>query len=232
MSKHCYFLVSPLINSSRVLDMPFEENTGTITYDRSIYANNGTLLPIGSEPTWTTGKYGNALLFDGANDYVNIPYTSIFQLSGDFSIEFWVKANTITLYDGIIKQWSSSGSGFLCDWRNTTTIGCILYPSGVEKTVSTSGYGSLIIGVWYHITMTVTGTTSRIYVNSILAGATSGGGPTVTNTLPIVIGNSYTGGANLDGILDEVRIFNRALTLSEINASMNGRRFIKLKHQQ
>jgi len=64
----------------------FEEGQGTITYDQSPYGNDGEVTGA----TWTSGKYGSALTFDG-NDYVTIPDSASLNLSSEITIEAWAK---------------------------------------------------------------------------------------------------------------------------------------------
>src|SRR5208337_5675022 len=65
----------------------FDEGSGTIAGDSSGNGNNGTIYGA----TWVTGKYGDALSFDGASNYVSIPYNPIFNFgTGSFSVGVWI----------------------------------------------------------------------------------------------------------------------------------------------
>src|SRR5450759_5412343 len=73
----------------------FDEGTGTNATDSSGMGNNGTLT---NGPTWTTGKVGGALSFDGTDDYVNVPDNPSLDMSGNLTIEFWHKWNVFKDY--------------------------------------------------------------------------------------------------------------------------------------
>jgi len=74
----------------------FDEEVGTTASDSSGNDNNGTLKPIGSEPTWVIGsKLGNALSFDGTDDYVDFnSNVGNFYLLDPFTIEAWINFST------------------------------------------------------------------------------------------------------------------------------------------
>ncbi|MBW2649065.1 MAG: hypothetical protein JRC53_04520, partial [Deltaproteobacteria bacterium] len=73
-----------------VLDLPFDEGSGSVAYDQSLYGNDGTI----NGATWTRGRYGYALEFDGEDDYVEIPNTEILNLPA-FAVSVWVKFPTL-----------------------------------------------------------------------------------------------------------------------------------------
>ena len=86
-----------------VLYLPFDEGTGTIAYDLSGYGNNGTLYsstticsnpPTSGCPTWTDGKVGKALSFDGVDDNLIIPHSTTLNVTSTITIMAWIKPKT------------------------------------------------------------------------------------------------------------------------------------------
>jgi hypothetical protein len=209
-------VTNPIYNETGLVgSWHFNEGSGTIAYDSSGNNNNGNLV---NDPTWVDGKFGKALSFDGVNDYVEVPYSASLNPS-EFSISVWARV------DG--------GQG---TWRSVITSrdsgpfrGYMIYAGADNKWqfwigVSTSWlslYGpDVILGQWIHIVATYSGGIMRLYVNGSLYNTTSG--TLALNTIrPLRIGAGQTEGAPaffFNGLIDEVRIYNRALSDAEIQA--------------
>ena len=81
------------------------------------------------------------------------------------------------------------------------------------------------LGVWTHLAVTYDGTTLRLYVNGVLRSSTAASGGIAASTAPLRIGGntvfSVPGTEYFAGLIDEVRIYNRALSAAEITADMN-----------
>ena len=180
----------------------FEEGSGITVYDSSGNNNDGTLLPEGSEPTWVEGKIGKALEFDGTDDYVEV--------SGDlstntFTIEGWVKYYT---HDEDYWYGTPNNRGVIGFYQNN--IG--LYWDGVWKHGTTTLYPD----TWYYISFVRSNADTKVYLNGVEEV-----GWVNTETRQILdfkLGSLYDGSMNLNGTIDEVRIYNRALTEDEILA--------------
>jgi hypothetical protein len=202
-----------------------DEGSGTIAYDYSGYGNNGTLYsgstvcsnpPTSGCPTWIDGKFGKALSFDGVDDYVEVPYSASLNPS-EFSISVWARV------DGGQGTWRS-----VITSRDAATFrGYIIY-AGVDNkwqfwigdsTAWIPLYGpDVILGQWIHIVATYSGGVMRLYINGSLYSTRSG--TLALNTIrPLRIGagrTETTPGYFFNGIIDEVRIYNRALSDEEI----------------
>ena len=187
----------------------FDEDSGLTAFDSSGFGNNGTLF---NNPTRSTNCIsGRCLSFDGIDDYVKINKSGDF--SKGFSIEFW-------LYT---KEKSNVQRPFLSNYFST----CYIDPSSTDFTCflgnglswsssfwpSPSGWS---YNSWNHFVMTYNKSTGNRYVyrNGTLAATGSyDGRMLMTNDLFI-----GTGWANyFNGTIDEVAIFNKALTQDEIN---------------
>jgi hypothetical protein len=111
--------LSPLYNTSGLVGYwPFDEGTGTIAYDKSGNNNNGTLL---NGPTWTSGKVGGALSFDGVNDYVNVGTSTILKnITSSITMSTWAMLTSQT----IVGTFISKGN------YDAGRPGYVLYPLG------------------------------------------------------------------------------------------------------
>ncbi|HVZ59748.1 MAG TPA: LamG-like jellyroll fold domain-containing protein, partial [Terriglobales bacterium] len=195
------------------------EGSGTAASDLSGNSNNGTLT---NGPTWAAGKYGLGVNFDGVNDYVQVNNSSTLGLGGTGTLEAWVKVNTLGKWHGIIAKGSSNSdpaNSYAIEINNSNNFLCIL-GNGVSASVLTSS-SAVAAGQFYHIACTWNGATALMYVNGTQnASAAQGVTPSV-NTAPLTIGQ-YGGNSDpTSGIIDEVRIYNRALSATEIQTDMN-----------
>jgi hypothetical protein len=216
-------LVSPSLaqSSGLVAAYSFDEGTGAAVLDQS--GNNLTGTIVGA--TWTTaGRYGNALSFNGAS-YVDLGNPVALRLTGSMTLEAWIKATGTPSNDGLIVA-KSSGTG----WQLKTSPDTGPHTFGVKVSASsTSGtqrYSTTVraLNTWYHIAGVydaAAGTLST-YVNGVLDNGTLRGTvPTsqVDQSVNANIGRR-TGGLNFIGLIDEVRIYNRALSQAEIQVDM------------
>ncbi|MCK5559181.1 MAG: LamG domain-containing protein, partial [Thermoplasmata archaeon] len=201
----------------------FDEGSGTIAYDETLNNNDGTLGGdgIGPDlPTWTTGKFGGGLDFDGINDHILVPDKNEFSIdtTGEFTVDFWVKTgNDITSRQEMICKGGQSTSDPY-EWciriMNGNFVATFCNPSGANirnENVPVS------MNTWYYFMVVYNGYTKdddiEIYCNgvesSLIANQAS---YTYSNTNgELGMGRLYTtsGGWNhFSGILDEIRISN------------------------
>jgi hypothetical protein len=236
--------------SGLVLYLPFDEGGGTIARDLSGFGNNGTLLDASSTnadgntpPQWTTGKVGGALSFDGVDDYVS---TSWFQNSvTKYTITAWVKVPTtinvpsIIVYNrGITATNSRSLTLYVC-YAGT----CFGAPYG------SANFGLDSDGIWrgvysrdrdlrddnwHHVVgifssdsgQLVSENNFKMYVDGrdlTLATPSQIGWSQspLTGRENTLIGRSVAWNGWFRGLIDEVRIYNRALSDAEIQALYN-----------
>lgn len=211
----------------------FDEGTGGMAYDSSGNNNNGTIYGA----SWTTGVSGNALRFDGIDDYVEVPHSDILNPPDAVTVSLW------------FNETSSSPA-----------YSCLLYKAGEVPT--SSGYRDRIYTLWtmsnkkIHFTSTPEGASSqifydsplnsyilnnfsmltavvdtandymRIYINGVQVqeGSYLGYDTIRSGNYPLRIGNCFKTSSNqypFSGVIDEVRIYNRALTPNEIRAFYN-----------
>ena len=215
--------VSNVVPSGLVAAYSFGEGSGTTVVDASV--NNITATIVGA--TWTTaGKFGNALSFNGTNSYVDLGNPAALQLTGSITLEAWVKAAATPPDDGQIVAKSNS-SGW--ELKTTPDTGPHTFGVGVSgtSTSKTQRYSTTVraLNTWYHVAgvYDATAGTLSTYVNGVLDNGTLKGTiPTsqFNQNVNVNIGRR-TGGFYFNGVIDEVRIYKRALSQAEIQNDMN-----------
>jgi prepilin-type N-terminal cleavage/methylation domain-containing protein len=200
---------------------PFDEGSGTIAKDYSGNNNNGTLCNGGTcpaqGPTWTTGKVGSALNFDGADDYVTIPDSPSINLgTGDFTLVAWIKAATTqTTYPQILSKRGTTANGFLFGlWSNGNLF---MQIAGANYPIATDP--NLRDNNWHYVVAVRRGSTVTYYIDGANKGSfTSTASMSSTHALWIGRDEPAAGFTPFNGLIDEIHIYNRALSDSEIKA--------------
>jgi Concanavalin A-like lectin/glucanases superfamily/Helix-turn-helix domain len=188
-----------------------DETSGTSARDAS-GSHTGTV----TAPTWVEGKYGKALSFNGTSSCLSVPNSLDLQLSGAFTLSAWVKPNNVTQWAPIFYKEAESFysySLFFGAFEAGHIQGYVAdHPWEYTEVESP---GKLTAGTWAHVAMTSDGTTLRLYVNGAQVD-TSSAKAAMESKQPLLIGCAKNFGEYFNGTIDNVRVFNRALTASEI----------------
>jgi len=213
-------------SGGRVGVYPFEEGSGATTADFSDVHNNGTL----DGANWTTaGKYGNALVFPGGS-LVDLGNPGTLQLTGSMTVSAWINSSTFPGNDAAIVSKLSGGDllGYQLDTTVDTGPRTIGFKLSDAQGALMARYGSSVLqpNTWYHVAgvYDAQAQTLNVYLNGVLDNGTLTG--TVSSTQHESPMNVYIGkrpGANgyeFLGIIDDVRIYNRALSQAEIQTDM------------
>ncbi|OGI25653.1 MAG: hypothetical protein A3J76_01600 [Candidatus Moranbacteria bacterium RBG_13_45_13] len=201
-----------------------DEGEGDKAYDSSGNANTGTLTSMDPPNDWVTGKFGKALDFDGGNDYVNIPSNSAYN-SYPLSVSAWVKFGTQGSQRGVVNKYVGASyngyqlfvsSGDICAWYYKDASNYI--GSGETCPIQVSGYND---NNWHHVSFVVDSSGGKIYVDGIFKNSLGWtGSPGACTTSQNVWIGQYDA-LRYTGQIDDVRIFNYALTAEQIRQTMN-----------
>ena len=202
----------------------FDEGTGTTARDLSGRGNNGNLLPALSPPTWTTGRGGGALRFDGVDDIVSILHSTSLNITGAITIEAWVRRNALDHRHDILGK---SGEGYNFFIESSTLQHRLVFQAqdtgGTWRNVG-SAANAVPNTNWHHVVVTYERPTVRFYVNGRDWGIGIRDFDMRSTTGPLHIGGMSGWAVFFNGLIDEVRIYNRALTEAEIRANFNATR--------
>jgi hypothetical protein len=209
---------------------PFDTGSGSVAYDMSPNADNGTLQ---NSPAWTTGIINGAVTLNGSSQYM----TTANQVSGPntFTTEFWFKSTSSS--GGYLMGFGSAASGAsssldrLVYMQNSGQLTFAVKPSSSYDTITTTAdYND---GSWHHVAASLGSNGMVFYVDGVKQGTNSS----------VTTGGSYSGYwrmgyDNLAGLpsapssnyiagsICEARVYNRQLTDSEVNddytAGFNG----------
>jgi hypothetical protein len=204
------------IPAGLVASYGFEEGTGSSTIDNSGRGHVGTI----SGAAWTTaGRSGKGLSFDGVNDLVTVADAADLDLTLGATLEAWILP---TMVDG---------------WRTVAlkeAVGELAYalyasdegsrPAMLARIDGTTSAAAspdpALPNVWRHLAGTYDGATLRLYVNGIQVGARALIGVINATASPLMIGGNSVWNEFFAGTIDDLRVYNRALSPNEILADM------------
>jgi hypothetical protein len=195
----------------------FNENAGTTTADAS--GNNLTGTIAGA--TWTTaGKNGNALSFDGLNDMVTIADNAALDVTR-VTLMGWVRPTALNNWRTAILKESTNGLAYALYAEDNASRPAGYVNLGANDREA-KGTTALPTNTWSHIAMTFDGTAMRVYQNGLLVRTVNFTGNIITTNNALRIGgNAIWNDEFFAGQIDDVRVYNRALSLAEIQAGMN-----------
>ncbi len=189
----------------------FDEGSGTTVTDESGNGHNGTV----ANTTWAaTGKYGKALSFNGTSALVTIPDAASLHLTTGMTLEAWVNPSTVNanwrdvIYKGNDNYYLEGTSS------NASKPDAGLIAGGSYG--DAFGTAALSANTWSYLAETYDGTTVRLYVNGTQVASTAHTGAITTSTNPLQIGGDSIYGQYFAGMIDEVRVYNVALTATQI----------------
>jgi len=205
------FKTTAPLNLDLVVAYAFDEGAGTTAADSSGNSNTAALFNV----NWTTGRYGNALSFNGRDSYVTAPCPGLPAMREAQTIAYWFTANRHT----------------------NSTQPVVSLANEVQQISIQPGFKDSRIGVWqdpgswlvaanppskawHFIVYTFDGATHRLYVDGD-EKSSSTILPTAGAPNRLQIGRTFNGSDYLRGTVDELRIFSRALTQTEIQSLMN-----------
>ena len=183
----------------------FEEGTGTSASDSSGNGRTGTLV---NAPSWVPGMRGGGLQFDQTDKYINAG-SSIPLDSNNWTIALWSYPTTFASLQRLIGYygdgptlWTGGGSGMSVVHSGTIDFNCSM---------------TNVLNTWQHIAATRSGSTITCYRNGVQTAQSTSFANNFTADNSVYIGKSATYPTEYyAGILDDVRLYNRALTASEV----------------
>ncbi len=206
----------PPPNSGLVGAWGFSEGSGGTTADASGNGNTGTITGA----TWTTqGRYGNALSFNGTNSVVRVPSSASLNVTTGMTLSAWIRPTAAQGGWRTILQ-RQTDAYFL-----SASNGDPLHPAGGGtfggNIEFVGGPTANPLNTWTHVALSYDLATLRLFVNGTQVATHAATGSVQTNTNPLWMGGNTPYGEYFQGLIDEARVYNRALNQAEIQTDMN-----------
>lgn len=206
-------------DDSLILYFSFDELDGDTVTDLSQYGNDGT---IAGAPELAAGKFGNALKLNGESDWVEVPHADILAVAENVTVMAWINAGrhmgpNDQRWQGILSKGNSPRS---YSFYTESPSECLHLSAGGSGSVCT---GKIALNEWQHVVAHVEDGTHRYWLNGENVGEFDGQNPLpgAADTASVLVGKTHEGNREFLGLLDEVRIWNRALSEDEIQTEMN-----------
>jgi tetratricopeptide (TPR) repeat protein len=201
-----------------------DETSGRDVADASGNGNIGKIL--NGEPRWQAsgGKIGGALLFDGKGDWVHVANESNFDCTSEVTVAAWIKVNRFD------KEWQAIVTKGDSAWRiqRYQSTDSIEFACSGLKIPSGSPYGGLFgaksvnDGKWHHVAGVYDGEKMVLYIDGIEDASQPASGAIGNNDKPVYIGeNAEMTGRFWNGLIDDVRVYNYALSEGQVTALYN-----------
>jgi len=206
----------------------FDEGGGNIAHDTSGEGNDGTLYDANTTnndgntpPQWIDGKFGKALSFDGVDDFIEAPDSESLN-PATLTISAWIfrKGAGTGTFEGIVAKYDGYGGYLLCGESQLNRLTFYVREGvGNSKRIASDVTLTEITGKWTHVAAVFDGDKLMMWVNGIKQSQEATGGNLTNRPLSLFVGKysiSY-----FNGTVDEIRIYNRALSEEEISDLYN-----------
>jgi cytoskeletal protein RodZ len=195
----------------------FDEPAGMTITDASGNGNGGVMQ---NATRTTAGRYGGAITFGGASSWVTVNDAASLDLTTGVTVEAWVNPTSVTGWRDVVAKETANGVAYwlyAAAGSGRPTTGAFV--AGAERELL--GPSGVALNTWTHLAGTYDGAMQRLYVNAVQVATRVQTGGVSVSASPLRIGGNSIWGEVFAGRIDEVRIYNRALSQEEIQADMN-----------
>ncbi|MGH8490332.1 MAG: LamG-like jellyroll fold domain-containing protein [Gammaproteobacteria bacterium] len=194
----------------------FDEGVGSIAGDASGNSHTGTVTGA----TWTTvGKYGGTLNFDGTNDLVTVADSAALDLTTGMTLSAWVHPTALSTWRTVLLKERSGGLVYAL-YASDQASHPNTYVNIGGSDLGSTGPTALTLNGWSNLAATYDGSVLRVYINGVQVSSRPVAGSLLSSTGALRIGGNSVWGEYFQGLIDEVRIYDRALAATEIQADM------------
>lgn len=217
-----YALKYGIPSGALVIDPPAAPSGGGIDAQTVLLLHGGSLAdssPSGKAVTANgdakvssaQSKFGgSALLFDGAGDWLSVPFSPDWQLgAGDFTIDFWMRANSFLPSTQIVGQWTNAGAqgSWFVQFTGAGNLQFAYSLDGTPPSYKAFTWGAAL-NTWYHVAVVRNGNNLMCFVNGVQIGATQDltGVTIFPATSVLTVGGNNSTTQYFNGYLDELRV--------------------------
>ena len=191
-----------------VLCLPLYMLDGASFMSREAYGHLCTVTGALWRPD---GRY-----FDGIDDYVDCGNNASLNITDAITLEAWVKLNNLTALRNIVGKFGASGNRAHALYFDKSSSEYCLYIVGADLSIKVAYSPNATLGVWQHVVGTYNKSQLIAYLNGVAGTPVSYTQPIALTTVEEWIGNVVGSNYPFNGVIDEVRIYNRALNALEI----------------
>ena len=242
MCKKLFYLISFifLLTGAAEADLVglwrLDETSGMIAHDGSGNGHDGTLV---GDPKWAPGKIGGALDFDGDDDLVELGAFDV--VGSGITLAGWIRPDSFTINDGRVitkaNEWGENDHWWMLSTiasGGETRLRFRLKTEGQSTTTLIASSGALVTDEWQHAAATWDGSAMRLYLNGEEVGnvAKTGAAVAANPDVSVSIGSQPSDAFApatpdhvekfFDGLIDDVRLYNNALTAEQLQGIMEG----------
>jgi hypothetical protein len=199
----------------------FDEGEGDTAPDSSGNGNDGKLT---NGPEWDDGKFGDALQFDGTDDYVDVGNADNLSITGDFSFSMWVYISEYpTGWSNMLSKLANDQNAeFNFRYKNSTTAQFYFGTGAAAIICNWNPSEDLPLDEWTHIAgVRKSKTYLKLYFNGVEKRSANISTDAISTEASVTIGRQSDAKFYFNGIIDEVAIFNAALEVEDIQTLMN-----------
>lgn len=193
----------------------FDEGTGTTVADSSGNGNHGTV----NATSWTPGRFGQALAFNGTSSWVTVNDSNSLDLTSGMTLEAWVFPTRFGAWNTVVMKERSGGLAYALGVDGSGLPDAYIWVNNQFNSVL--GSMPLALNTWAHLAISFDASVLRLYVNGSQVASRNVSGSLPVTGNPLRIGGNSVWSEWFNGSIDEVRIYNRPLSQSEIQADMN-----------
>lgn len=207
---------SPLL-TGLVSYWKLDESSGTAADSKG--SNTGTVS--GTVTQGASGKISTAYTFSGfSNTYLDCGTDASLRITSAGTISAWVYQTTSNPYPTVVgnDDFDTDRHGYNFFIRSDGTVSLELASASASQSING---GTITNNAWHHIVATWDGTNAHIFIDGVDGGAVSQTVTPTTNTSSFKIGNASIGTYNFTGTIDEVGVWSRALTGSDVTSLYN-----------
>ncbi|MCD4698921.1 MAG: DNRLRE domain-containing protein, partial [Bacteroidales bacterium] len=191
-----------------------EEGSGSNLVDSSSYNNDGTIT---GSPVWVEGKDGLALALDGTNDFATVPYDPSLDITNAITLAAWIRPGKTGTQRIIRKVDGVAGTGYSLFLSSVGYVS-VRFNNSNSYRVNTIAFYPTSGTEWMHVAATYDGSKIRTFINGEPDDSLAVAFTILTNTENLSIGAETEGGNKFQGAIDDARIYNKALSIAEIQS--------------
>jgi len=186
------------------------EGTGLTARDAGPYGNHGLLV---GNPRWVAGRIDGGLDLDGELDYVNCGNDESLSLAGQITLAAWIRPRMVGNYEH--QHFMGKGNqSYALKQNSDNNLEMVVYINGWR--IATAHLTTAFNDIWHHVAGTYDGHAIKLYIDGVLQCTTPQSGPIHVTADPFRIGTRDGSQWFYTGQIDDVRVYNRALSASEV----------------